>query len=333
MKNWDPNDNEDLSCDQEDSLRSAQFVANELKIPLVNVDFVREYWTQVFEPFVSLHGDVSKTGNPDVACNREIKFNAFRKHCMNNLGCDYVATGHYARLDRRSSGEPRLLRGIDEVKDQSYFLSSVRRRDFANVLFPLGETTKSEIREIAKTMPALRPAEQRKESYGICFVGTSTKKSFGEFLSDYVPNIPGEFIDAETGESYGPHNGALHYTIGQKARIDGMDRARYVSDKRLDGDCASIVVAPFDHPSLFSSSVLIDASFFAQAQHIFLNGDMKIKARLRYREDAADCVATRESDTTVRLDFDSPRHSVTPGQFAALYDATDVVCLGGGEIL
>ena len=232
MRNWDstinndylgnPNLDHDI-CPQEEDYNDALEVCKKIGIPLHRVDFVKEYWDNVFQYFLD---ELSKgrTPNPDVMCNKYIKFDLFIKKAL-ELGADYIATGHYARII-----DGRLARAKDLNKDQSYFLAYVEKSQFKNVLFPIGELEKSEVRDIAKKYDLI--TANKKDSTGICFIG---ERNFSKFLENYLPNQPGKIINIETKEEMGEHIGLMYYTIGQRRGLNlgGNDEKTYVVSKDL----------------------------------------------------------------------------------------------------
>ncbi len=321
MNNWE--DDEDGYCDAAEDFQDARSICENLEIPLHKVDFVEEYRDRVFSYFLAEY-EAGRTPNPDVLCNREIKFGVFREHAK-RLGADYIATGHYVRL-ARSSSEPTLLKGMDADKDQSYFLNAVSADALRNALFPLGELQKAEVRELAHHHGFAN--HQKKDSTGICFIG---ERHFRRFLENYLPAAPGEIRDPD-GELLGRHDGLMYYTLGQRqglgigGRKDRDDSPWYVAAKNLDSNTL-IVVQGHDHPMLFSRSLTATDSHWIGKPP---GDNASLMAKTRYRQNDQPCRIELGHDGEFRLIFAGPQRAVTPGQFAVLYDGD--ICLGGGVI-
>ncbi|CAM9127162.1 unnamed protein product [Chrysoparadoxa australica] len=335
MHNWDRNDEagED-TCPHERDLEDASAVCRQLGIELHTVNFVREYWTQVFEPALATYA-AGATPNPDVMCNRHIKFSAFRRHCFEVLGADAMATGHYCRLKQAGgagvSDQVNLLKGLDPSKDQSYFLASVSHEQLRDVIFPVGGMLKQDVRELAQEAGLV--TAMKGDSTGLCFVGK--RKSFSNFLQQYVVPSPGEFIDVDTGAVVGQHDGYELYTIGQGARIGGQPCRWFVAGKSL-ADKAIYIVPHADHPALQHEYLTVNrGSFNWVSGHepidmLTAEGrQVKLTCQTRYRSKVNGCVVHPEGDK-LRVVFDTPEPAVAPAQVAVLYDG-DVV-LGGGAI-
>ena len=242
MKNWDETD-ENGVCPADEDYKDVIAVAEQLDVPYYSVNFVKEYWDRVFTYFLDEYR-AGRTPNPDVMCNKEIKFKAFLDYAV-KIGADYIATGHYARIER-DSGKVRLLRGLDDNKDQTYFLCQLSQEQLDKVIFPIGEYNKKDIRAIAEKYN-LKTAK-KKDSTGICFIG---ERDFAEFLNRYLPAKPGKIVTAD-GENLGNHVGLMHYTIGQRKGIgigntkDGSGEPWFVADKDLEKN-ELIVVQGGDH--------------------------------------------------------------------------------------
>ena len=345
-RNWDGLD-EDASrdCGYRDDLRSAESIARHLNVDFREVDFTREYWCDVFEPYVRAfeHG---ATPNPDLECNRSVKFGALLRHVTETMGAEYLATGHYARIERRDGGAARLLRGRDEEKDQSYFLASVPGEALRRACFPLGDVLKSETREAARALGL--PCADRRSSAGICFIG---RRPFGDFIGEYITPRAGAFVDAETSRPVpgaGQHRGLASYTVGQRAKIGGAAKPWFVVGKNV-AENVVYVANGADHEALFSSSA-------ALADEFWISGERPVTTRLlaktRYAApltpvtlktvDSSDKMfePSRFSssyvseatgrETSLRASFERPERAVTPGQALVLYDGD--VCLGGAIV-
>lgn len=322
MVNW--TEDEEGYCSAAEDFQSARSVCEELDIPLHRVDFSAEYRARVFDCFLADYA-AGKTPNPDVLCNREIKFQPFRKHAL-RLGADWIATGHYARIEHGVDG-PRLLRAVDDNKDQTYFLSTVDPAHFEQVLFPLGGLTKPEVRTLARR--AGLPNHARRDSTGICFIG---EREFRDFLTRYLPAAPGP-IEDDAGKHLGEHRGLMAYTLGQRRglALGGQRGAReapwYVIAKDTARN-ALIVAQDQNHPRLLCSSLALAPFHWIHRPRIF---PVALQARIRHRQALQNCRASVADDGSVKLAFDTPQRAAVAGQYAALYDGRE--CLGGGEII
>jgi tRNA-specific 2-thiouridylase len=322
MTNWEDDEG---YCTAAEDLQDARRVCEQLDIPLHHVNFSRQYRDQVFAYFLDEYRK-GRTPNPDVLCNREIKFGVFRDYA-NRLGGELLATGHYARCGI-VDGVGALFKGRDPNKDQSYFLHAVSAEAFAETLFPLGELMKGEVREIAKDRGL--PVYGKKDSTGICFIG---ERPFREFLSTYLPANPGP-MRTPGGEIVGEHQGLMYYTLGQRQglHIGGIhDRPElpwYVVGKDLDEN--ALIVAQGEHELLFSTRLTgVDVSWIGQPPD-GLEAGLRCTAKVRYRQADQDCVVTAQGDGTVAVGFDKRQRAVTPGQFVVFYDGER--CLGGAVI-
>ncbi|MBT8136605.1 MAG: tRNA 2-thiouridine(34) synthase MnmA [Gammaproteobacteria bacterium] len=321
MFNWD--EDEQGYCTAAEDFQDARRVASLLDIPLHQVNFAAEYRQHVFDVF--LEGlQAGLTPNPDVLCNREIKFGRFLDHAL-RLGASYVATGHYAR--RISvNGEHQLHRGADRSKDQSYFLHYVSAEALGRTLFPLGETLKSDVRALA--LEAGLHNSRKRDSTGICFIG---ERPFQEFLASYLPVQPGEIRTPE-GQAVGEHCGLAFYTLGQRQGL-GIGGVRGASDEpwyvagKDDDNNVLIVVQGHDHPLLYSSS--LEATAVHWINGCPAAGELSCQVSTRYRQRPAPAAA-RLAAGTAHVEFASPQWAVTPGQHAVFYDGER--CLGGGII-
>jgi tRNA-uridine 2-sulfurtransferase len=321
MVNW--TEDEESYCTSAEDFQDARAVCEELDIALHRVDFSKEYRARVFERFLADYA-AGKTPNPDVLCNREVKFQPFREHAL-RLGADFVATGHYARLEQAADG-PRLLRAADANKDQTYFLAAVARPLFERVLFPVGALAKPEVRRIAAR--AGLPNHRKRDSTGICFIG---ERPMREFLARYLPPHPGT-IEDDQGRAVGEHPGLMSFTLGQRRglRIGGRREAREAPWYVIGKDAArNVLLVSQDaaHPRLLSRC-LVTAPFHWIRRPKPLPG--ALTARLRHRQALQPCRAEPLADGRVRIDFSEPQRAATAGQYAVLYDGEE--CLGGGEI-
>ena len=322
MRNWDstmnndylgnPNLNNDI-CPQEEDYNDAKAVCDKIGIPLHRIDFVKEYWDYVFTYFLD-ELKKGRTPNPDIMCNKYIKFDYFIKEAK-RLGADYIATGHYARIK-----DGYLLRGVDDNKDQTYFLSQLTKEQLSNVLFPVGDLDKSEVRKIALEYDLV--TAKKKDSTGICFIG---ERNFKKFLENYLPNIPGDVIDIETNEKVGEHIGLMYYTIGQRKglNIGGNKERMFVVGKNLDKNILYVSFGD-DNKYLLSNSCLIDTVNF----NCDLRPD-KCTAKFRYRQEDHDVNLEYLDNGEIIVHYNDVK-SVTPGQACVFYDGEK--CLGGGII-
>lgn len=322
MRNWDsvinndylgnPNLDNDI-CPQEADYNDAVEVCNKLDIPLHRVDFVKEYWDNVFTYFLD-ELNKGRTPNPDVMCNKYIKFDAFFKKAK-ELGADYIATGHYARVI-----DGKLCKAIDDNKDQSYFLAYVDKNKFKEVLFPIGELTKPEVRKLAIELDLI--TARKKDSTGICFIG---ERNFRNFLKNYLPNMPGDIVDIETKEIIGKHIGLMYYTLGQRRGLNlgGNELKHYVCEKDLKNNILYVANGD-ENKYLFTTSALIE-------NFNFLTDDRPTECSCKFRYRQKDISVNIEylKDNMIKVSYTNAK-AVTPGQFCVLYN--NDICLGGGII-
>ncbi|MBQ8082353.1 MAG: tRNA 2-thiouridine(34) synthase MnmA [Clostridia bacterium] len=318
MNNWDEQD-ENGVCTARTDWRDVQDVCDLLDIPYYAVDFSKEYMENVFQEFLSEYA-AGRTPNPDVLCNREIKFKAFLDYAK-QMGADRMATGHFVRTD----DEGNLLKGADPAKDQSYFLYMVHREQLRYSLFPVGGMTKGEVREIARD--AKIPVSEKKDSTGICFIG---ERNFKRFLSTYLPAQPGDIV-LSNGEVVGRHDGLMYYTLGQRRGLGiggrGDGRRFFVIEKDLKNN-RLVVAQGDDDPRLYSDGCVCGDITFVGGP-IPEGIPVPLTVKLRYRQADQPCVATLVGSRLL-LRFEKPQRAVTPGQSAVLYDGEK--CLGGGII-
>ena len=321
MQNW--TEDEQAYCTAAEDFQSARAVAEELDIPLHRVDFSNEYRERVFQHFLEDYR-AGRTPNPDLLCNREVKFQPFREHAL-RLGADFVATGHYARLEHGPQG-PSLLRSVTEDKDQTYFLALVAREHFERVLFPIGDLTKPEVREIARK--AGLPNHRRKDSTGICFIG---ERPFREFLAQYLQPDPGPMVD-DAGAVVGEHQGLMFYTLGQRRGLSiggrrGAKQAPWYVVAKQTADKVLRVSQDTEHPLLMSRSLVTRAFSWIERPAPIPD---RLTARIRHRQRLQTCRAEILPDGRVQVSFEEAQRAVSPGQYCVLYDGWR--CLGGGEI-
>ena len=331
MKNWEEDDGTEY-CTAMTDLADAQAVADKIGIKLHTANFAMEYWDRVFEHFLAEYS-AGRTPNPDILCNKEVKFKAFLDYAL-TLGADYIATGHYARRGfSDETGKAPLLRGLDNNKDQSYFLHAVAGDKIAKTLFPVGELEKSEVRRIAEQYDLA--TAKKKDSTGICFIG---ERRFKDFLQQYLPAQKGD-IYTDDGKKIGTHDGLMYYTLGQRGGIgiggvkDRDEAPWFVLHKDLDNN-RLIVGQGHDHPMLQSTELTaykLDWVVDAPAQ-LFTAQGYRCTAKTRYRQPDQACTvfALDETGDTIKVVFDEPQRAVTPGQSCVFY--RDDICLGGGVI-
>ena len=322
MTNWEDDDG---YCTAADDLQDARRVCEQLDIPLHHANFAKQYRDQVFEYFLDEYRK-GRTPNPDVLCNREIKFGVFRDYAK-RLGGDLLATGHYARSGI-VDGHGALYKGKDPNKDQSYFLHAVSAAALAETLFPLGELVKGEVRQIARDRGLA--IHDKKDSTGICFIG---ERPFREFLATYLPANPGS-IRTPGGELVGEHQGLMYYTLGQRQGLhiggihDRPDLPWYVVGKDLDDN--ALIVAQGEHELLFSERLeASDASWIGVAPP-GLDAGLRCKAKVRYRQTDQDCIVRDLGEGRLDVRFDERQRAIAPGQFVVFYDES--LCLGGAVI-
>ena len=322
MRNWDSLADGELDgpttstgqCPQEADYDDAKAVCDKLGIPLYRKDFIKEYWDYVFTYFLDELKN-GRTPNPDIMCNKYIKFDMFAKEAR-KLGADYIATGHYARMNNG-----HLLRGIDSNKDQTYFLSQVSKEQLENVLFPVGDMEKKDVRKIAEEYELI--TAKKKDSTGICFIG---ERNFKNFLKNYLPNQPGDVINIDTNEVIGKHIGLMNYTIGQRKglNIGGTKDKMFVVGKDLEKNILYICLGE-DNDYLISTSCLVD--------NINYLGDEKLEnvtAKFRYRQEDIPVHLEWLENGEVLVRYEQGVKSVTPGQACVFYNKEE--CLGGGII-
>lgn len=324
MKNWEEDDNEEY-CSAASDLADAQAVCDKLGIKLLTINFAAEYWDNVFEHFLAEYR-AGRTPNPDILCNKEIKFKAFLDYAAEDLGADYIATGHYVRK-REQNGKVELLRGLDKNKDQSYFLYTLSEAQISKSLFPVGELEKPQVRKIAEQLDLVTAT--KKDSTGICFIG---ERKFRDFLARYLPAQSG-LIRTVDGEVIGEHQGLMYHTLGQRKGlgIGGLKNADETPWYVVDKDIAHnelIVAQGHDHPALFSGGLIAGQLHWVDRQPLTTSSRCTVKTR--YRQQDIPCQINPINEQQIEVIFDEPVAAVTPGQSAVFY--LNEVCLGGGII-
>ncbi len=321
MKNWDEDDGTEY-CTAIQDLEDASAVCDRLGIKLHTANFAAEYWDNVFEHFLAEYA-AGRTPNPDVLCNREIKFKQFADYAA-ALGAQWIATGHYVRVEHLDDGNTRLLKGLDDNKDQSYFLQEVPLSAFKNCLFPLGELEKTEVRAIADR--AGFHNSRKKDSTGICFIG---ERRFSDFLTRYLPLNPGRIRDI-SGITIGEHRGLAYYTLGQRQGLGiGGVRGRqevpwYVAGKDFERN--ELVVTQNEQELMHNWLVTSTINWLTEPPKL----PTRLKAKIRYRQADQNCVIQYRADGRLVVRFDEPQRAITPGQYVCFY--RDDQCLGGGVI-
>lgn len=321
MKNWDEED-ENGVCTATEDYEDVRAVCTQIGIPYYTVNFEKEYWDKVFTYFLDEYKK-GRTPNPDVMCNKEIKFKAFLDYAL-KLGADYLATGHYARVDFHD-GEYRLVRGVDSNKDQTYFLCTLGQYQLSKAMFPIGDIDKSKVREIALEYD-LKTAK-KKDSTGVCFIG---ERDFKGFLSNYLPAQPGDIKTLE-GEVVGKHDGLMYYTLGQRKGLGiggtGTGEPWFVAEKDLKNNVLYVVQGE-NHPKLFTYGLrATDIHWVSDKPKA---REFKCTAKFRYRQKDQGVTVILGDNGTCKVLFDEPQKAVTPGQAVVFYDGE--ACLGGGII-
>jgi tRNA-specific 2-thiouridylase len=324
MKNWEGDDTEDY-CPAAEDLKDVLAICETLDIPLHVENFSKEYWDRVFTHFLHEY-EAGRTPNPDILCNKEVKFKAFLNHAL-SLGADFIATGHYAIRHEDEHGRFHLYQGHDRNKDQSYFLYTLGQAQLAKSLFPLGDLAKPRVREIAAETGLI--THNKKDSTGICFIG---ERNFRDFLQQYLPAQPGEMVSDE-GEHLGEHQGLMYYTFGQRKGLGiggGHGKGNlpwFAADKDLEYN-RLIVVQGEDHP-------LLNHRYLTAVHMDWVAGEpppsqTQLEAKIRYRQPQQPCQILAQSDERLLVAFDTPQTAITPGQSIVFYRGQD--CLGGAVI-
>ena len=322
MRNWDSFSDGEYSnapvtksgiCPQEEDYNDAKAVCDKLGIPLYRKDFIKEYWDYVFAYFLDELKN-GRTPNPDIMCNKYIKFDMFVKEAE-KLGAKYIATGHYARIK-----DGKLYKAVDLNKDQTYFLSQVSREQLKNVLFPIGDMVKPDVRKVAEEYGLL--TAKKKDSIGICFIG---ERNFSNFLENYLPNLPGDIVNIETNEVIGKHIGLMYYTIGQRKglNIGGYDNRMFVVGKNLEKNILYVSIGEDSKYLISDSCIVSDINYLGEEKIT------KCMAKFRYRQEDIPVELEWQNDK-VLVKYPQGVKRVTPGQACVFYDGDR--CLGGGII-
>ena len=321
MKNWEERD-ENGACTADEDFHDVERVCGLLDIPYYTVNFAAEYMNRVFDYFLREYA-AGRTPNPDVLCNREIKFGPFKQYAK-ELGADFIATGHYCGISHEGSVH-RLLKAHDQNKDQTYFLNQLTQEQLEGVLFPLADLDKSEVRSLAEKH-AIATAK-KKDSTGICFIG---ERNFKKFLKEYLPAKRGKILSLD-GEEVGEHEGIMYYTLGQRRGLDlggkqGEEGRWFVVKKDVQRNI--LYVSHGDESPLFSNECTVEGFNFIPFPP--KEEEFRCRAKFRYRQGEQGVQVKRTGENSLLIRFDEPQRAVTEGQYAVLYD--DVQCLGGGII-
>lgn len=323
MQNWEA-DQSDPYCTAEQDLSDARAVADRLAIPFYTINFSKEYWDNVFD-YCLREFEAGRTPNPDIWCNKEIKFKVFLEHAL-NLGADLLATGHYARI-KKIGAQFQLLKGIDNTKDQSYFLYTLGQYELQHSIFPLGELEKHEVRRIAEKAGLIN--YNKKDSTGICFIG---ERNFKNFLKEYLLGKPGDIVD-EHGVKIGSHDGLMFYTLGQRKGLNiggvkgGDDAAWYLAKKDFENNTL-IAVQGFNHPLMMSSTLNCNQADWVSGEAPKL--PLTCFAKTRYHQKEQACKIISGNDGVFVVEFEEPQRAITPGQSIVFYSGD--TCLGGAII-
>lgn len=321
MKNWEEDDTNEHCSAEQDHL-DAKNIADKLGIKLHTINFSSDYWDDVFENFLEEHKK-GRTPNPDVLCNQKIKFKAFLDYAI-YLGADKIATGHYARITNNNNSY-QLKAGLDDNKDQSYFLYLLGQKQLSKSLFPLGDITKEEVRSIARENSLI--TANKKDSTGICFIG---ERNFSEFLEKYLPKKQGNIVNNE-GKFIKHHNGLAFYTIGQRKGLEigggfgDSEEPWFVADKKISSN--ELVVVQGDHELLYHNYLEVSNEHWIDT---IPKLPLKCTAKIRYRQKSQNCTIKLTNNGCLSVLFDNPQRAITPGQSVVFYDLN--ICIGGGII-
>ncbi|XP_037933571.1 mitochondrial tRNA-specific 2-thiouridylase 1 isoform X2 [Teleopsis dalmanni] len=333
MKNWDELD-EAGKCSGEHDLVDAEYTCKKLNIELKRINYVKDYWNSVFASFLEDYQN-GLTPNPDILCNKYIKFDVFYKYAIENLKLDAIATGHYAKttfgsyLENYSyDGDVRLLIPTDEFKDQTFFLSGIKQSSLRRTMFPLGNFYKTEVKKLARKI-GLNNLANKRESTGICFVG---HRNFKNFIREYIPSEVGSFIDIDTGIIVGRHEGIHQWTIGQRCRLHSYLKPYFVAKK--DVITNNIYVASgHDHQSLFSNEIVVTEINWICEDPLKLSPILNCLFRFQHTKPLVKCkVVGNLGDTNIKIYLKEPLRAITPGQYAVFYNYSKE-CLGSARII
>lgn len=342
MRNWDEKD-EKGHCTGDADAADAEWVCRKLDIPFHEANFVKEYWNDVFMYLIEEY-KAGFTPNPDIMCNKKVKFSSFLKYAQETHNTEIIATGHYARS---SFGEElenydvrkgaRLLQSFDRIKDQTFFLSQIPQKALQHSMFPLGDYNKSVVRKIAESANLYQVADKR-DSTGICFIGA---RKFQEFISEYIEDKPGNFIDLESGQVVGTHKGLHQWTVGQRCNLSPFPLPYYVCEKNAETNDI-FVVSGTDHPALFTSIIFTEPIYWIHSppQQLYSQGQLECQFRFQNTASLVPCVLTPNdanpwhrspTQNNMVVSLAEPLRAITPGQFAVFYVGEE--CIGSARIL
>ncbi len=330
MQNWDSfinhenYDNQKEKCDAQYEWEDAKKIADVLGVKISKVDFIKEYWDYVFSNFIAEYKK-GHTPNPDVLCNKYIKFGCFLKYAFENMKCDFIATGHYANKKNNKYGS-LLKMAKDKNKDQTYFLCQLSEEQVNKSIFPLARLTKKKVRKIANKIGL--DVWNKKDSTGICFIG---ERNFKQFMKNYLPEKPGDIIDIDSNVIIGKHEGIVFYTIGQNSKLNlgGMKTKYYVCKKDVDNNILYVCSEDKKNKYLLSKQAIINQFNWINPKYI-PKTNQKILVRFRHRQKLIKCHFEINKDKSVKLIYKKGQFAVTQGQYAVLYHKK--ICLGGGVI-
>ncbi|RZC41991.1 mitochondrial tRNA-specific 2-thiouridylase 1 [Asbolus verrucosus] len=331
MQNWDIADEKGF-CSADADYKDAAWVCNKLNIKLTHVNFVKHYWNEVFCTLINEY-ESGYTPNPDVLCNRNVKFNHFYKFAINDLGADAIATGHYAKtsfgpfLEKYDPDKSvRLYCGKDWIKDQTFFLCQVPQEALRRTMFPLGDMMKPQVKQIAIDN-GLEKIARKKESMGICFIGS---RKFQDFIREYIEDKPGDFVNVDDVTTVGKHNGIHQWTLGQRTRIASLPHAFFTAKKDVEKNIIYAVKGT-KHPLLHTNLIFTSQPFWihSRPESLELNGVLECQFKFQHTKKWVDCQVC-ETDKGLIIKVNKYKRAVTPGQFAVL--AKDGECLGGAKI-
>ncbi|XP_034952222.1 mitochondrial tRNA-specific 2-thiouridylase 1 isoform X2 [Chelonus insularis] len=334
LRNWDTAD-ETGRCLIDEDLNDAEYICKKLDVPLIEVNFVKEYWNYVFSYFLNTYEN-GDTPNPDIMCNKNIKFDLFYKYARNVLNADAIATGHYVNTsfgpyleNYQSHTKVKLLKGIDNVKDQSFFLSQVQQEPLQRCMFPLAYYRKFKVKQIATEIGLKRIAE-KDESMGICFIGS---RKFQKFIPEYIEDKPGNFIDYDTGKIVGKHQGFHYWTLGQRSRISGVAKPYFIYRKLKDTNDI-LVVQGTNHPCLYSLMAITSEPHWICEEPSDLknsNAVFHCDFKFQHAEHLVQCKVFQTPSRKLIISVDKPKRAISSGQFAVLYLNNE--CLGSAPII
>lgn len=331
MKNWDGVDERGV-CTSDHDREDAMYVCDRLNIPFHEANFVKDYWNEVFTELISGYQN-GFTPNPDILCNKHVKFGAFQRYVTEHFSASWIATGHYAVnsygsfMESVHSGKAKLLKAADQSKDQTLFLSQISQSALQRTMFPVGKLLKKQVKQIAKSQ-GLERIVKKKESTGICFIG---KRNFHDFIAEYIEPKQGVFIDAESGATVGTHDGAHFWTIGQRVMLKGFAKALFVS--QINPQTQEVfVVQGTDHPALYMDTLVTDLPHWIgdEPERLRDNDVLACDFRFQHIHPTLPCSVHKLKDGRLVINLSKPLRSIAAGQYAVLYSGEE--CLGSARI-